>query len=61
MINYPWTRREKRMKGIKTISNTVKVLIDIFDEALEIGLLFYSKFGNSNSVRRLVLSMLWVK
>jgi len=46
------------MKGIKTISNTIKVLIDIFDEALEVGLLFYSEFGNSNSVRRLVLSML---
>ena len=37
MINYSRTRRKERMKGIKTISNTVKILVDIFDGALEVG------------------------
>jgi len=46
------------VKGIETISNTIKVLVDIFDGALKIGLLFHSKFGSSSSVRGLVLSVL---
>jgi len=58
MINYSQTKREERMKRIKTISNTIKVLVDVFDSTLGIGLLFHSKFGNSNSIRELVLSIL---
>ena len=46
------------MKGIKTVPNTVKVFVNVFDGALEVGLLFCSEFGSTNSVRGLVLSVL---
>jgi len=32
------------MKRVKTVPNTVKAFVDIFDGALEDGLLFHSKF-----------------
>ena len=46
------------MKGIETVPNAIKILINIFNGTLEIGLLFYGEFGSSSSVRGLVLSML---
>jgi len=49
------------MKGIEIASNTVKAFIDVFDGTLKVGLLFYNKFGSSNSVRRLILGMLSIK
>jgi len=58
MIDYPWTRRKERMKGIKTVPNTIKVFINVFDEALEISLLFCGEFSSTDSVRGLVFSML---
>jgi len=57
MINYPRTRGEERMKGIEAISDTVKVLIDILDGTLKVGLLFHSEFGSSSSMKGLILSM----
>ena len=58
MIDYPKTREKERIKRIEAISNTVKVLIDILDGALKVGLLFHSEFESSSSVRSSILSML---
>ena len=57
MIDYPRARKEEGVKGIKVVSNTIKMLVDILDGTLEIGLLFYVEFGSSNSVGRLILGM----
>ena len=46
------------MKRIETVPNAIKTLINIFNGALEIGLLFHGKFGSNSSVRGLVFSML---
>jgi len=61
MIDYPRTRGKERVKGIKAASNTIKMLIDVLDRTLKVGLLFYSKFGSSCSVRDLTLGMLRIK
>ena len=58
MIDYLKTREKERIKRIEAISNTVKVLIDILDGALKVGLLFHSEFESSSSVRSSILSML---
>ena len=58
MIVYLKTREKERIKRIEAISNTVKVLIDILDGALKVGLLFHSEFESSSSVRSSILSML---
>jgi len=46
--------RKERMKGIKTVPNTIKVFVNIFDRALEISLLFHSEFGSTDSCYDLV-------
>jgi len=61
MIDYPRTRRKERMKEIEAVSNPVEALIDIFDGAFKIGLLFHSEVGSGGSVRDLILSMLRVE
>jgi len=43
------------VKRIEAVSNTIKILVDIFDGTLKIGLLFHSEFGSSGSVRGLIL------
>ena len=60
MIDYPWPRKKKRMDRIEILSNTIEVFIGIFDRALEISLLFVSKFGSDHSVGQLPFGMLWV-
>jgi len=61
IINYLRTRRKECVKGIEAASNTIKTLVDILDRALEVGLLFYSKFGSSGSMRDLILSILRIQ
>jgi len=34
IIDYSRTRRKKRVKGIKAIPNTIKVLVNVLDGAL---------------------------
>jgi len=46
MIDYPRSRGEEGVKGVKAVSNAVEPLIDILDRALEVGLLFCSEFGS---------------
>jgi len=60
MIDYPRPRGEERVKRVEAASNAVKLLIDILDRALEVGLLFCSEFGNCSFVGGLILSMLRV-
>jgi len=55
IIGYPRTRREKRVKGIEAVSNTIKIFVDVLDGTLKVSLLLYSEFGSSNSVRGLIL------
>ena len=57
IIDYSRVRGEEGVKGVKAASNTVKALIDILDGTLEIGLLFHSEFGSSNSVRGLIFEI----
>jgi len=57
IIDYSRVRGEEGAKGVKAASNTVKALIDILDGTLEIGLLFHSEFGSSNSVRGLIFEI----
>jgi len=60
MINYPRSRGEEGVKGVEAVSNTVELLIDILDRALEAGLLFHSEFGSCGFVGSLILSMLGI-
>jgi len=60
MIDYSRTRREKKVKGIKAVSNAVEPFIDVFDRALEIVLLLHSEFGHCSFVGCLILSMLGI-
>ena len=60
MINYPRSRGEEGVKGVEAVSNAVEPLIDIFDRALEVSLLFRSEFGSCNFVGSLILSMLGI-
>jgi len=60
MIDYSRTRREKRVKGIKAVSNAVESFIDVLDRALEVSLLLHSKFGRCSFVRCLILSVLGI-
>jgi len=60
MINYLRSRGEEGVKGVEAVSNAVKPLIDIFDRALEVGLLFRSEFGSCNFVGSLILSILGI-
>jgi len=61
MIDYSRTREKKRVKEIETASNTIKMLIDIFNRTLKVGLLFHSKLRSNYSVRDLILGMLRIK
>jgi len=58
MIDYPRTRGKERMERVEAASNAIEMLINILDRALEVSLLFYSKFGSCGSVRDLILSIL---
>jgi len=58
MIDYPRSRGEKGVKGVEAVSNAIELLIDIFDRAFEVGLLFHGEFGSSGLVGGLILSML---
>jgi len=60
MIDYSRSRREEKVKGIKAVSNTVELLIDVLDKALEIGLLSHSELGHCSFVGCLILSMLGI-
>jgi len=60
MINYPRSRGEEGVKGIEAVSNAVELLIDVLDRALEVGLLFRSKFGCCSFVGCLILSVLGI-
>jgi len=57
MIDYLRTRGKERMERVEVASNAIKMLIDILDRALEIGLLFHSKFGSCSSAGNLIFSM----
>jgi len=58
IINYPRTRGKKRIERIEVAFNTIELLIDILDRALEVGLLFFSEFGSCGFVKDLIFSML---
>ena len=58
MIDYLRTRGKERMERVKAASNTIKMLIDILDRALEVGLLFHSELESYNFVGDLILSVL---
>jgi len=60
MIDYLRSRGEEGMKGVEAVSNTVELLIDVLDRALEIGLLFHGEFGSCGFVRSLILGMLGI-
>jgi len=60
MIDYPRSRGEERVKGVKAVSNAVEPLIDILDRALEVGLLFRDEFGSCGFVGHLILSVLGI-
>ena len=61
MIDYPRTRRKKRVKGIEVVSNPVEVLVDVLNGAFKVGLLFHSEVGSGSSVRSLILSVLRIE
>jgi len=61
MIDYPRSRREKRVKGIEAVSNPIEALIDILNGAFKIGLLFHNEVGSGSSVRGLILSVLRIR
>ena len=46
------------MERVEAAANTIGILIDILDRALEVGLLFGSEFGSCGSVGDLILSVL---
>ena len=58
IIDYLRTKEKEGMERVEAASNTIKLLIDILDGALEVGLLFFSEFGSCSFVRDLILSML---
>jgi len=58
IIDYPRPRGEEGVERVEAVSNTVELLINILDRALEVGLLFCSEFGSCSFVRGLILSML---
>jgi len=58
IINYPRTRGKEGIEKVEIAFNTIELLIDILDGALEVGLLFFSEFGSCGFVRDLILSML---
>jgi len=58
MINYPRTRGKEGIERVEVASNAIEMLINILDRALEVGLLFHSKFGSYSFVGDLILSML---
>jgi len=58
MIDYPRPRREEGVERVEVVSNTVELLIDVLDRALEVGLLFCSEFGSCSFVGGLILSVL---
>jgi len=60
MIDYPRSRGEEGVKGVKAVSNTVELLIDVLNRALEVGLLFCGEFGSCSFVGYLILSMLGI-
>jgi len=60
MINYLRSRGEEGVKGIEAVSNTVELLINILDRALEVGLLFRSEFGSCSFVGCLIFSVLGI-
>ena len=58
MIDYPRPRGEEGVERVEVVSNTVELLIDVLDRALEVGLLFCSEFGSCSFVGGLILSVL---
>jgi len=58
MIDYLRTRGKEGVKRVEAASNTVEILINILDRALEVGLLFRSEIGSCGFVGDLVLSIL---
>jgi len=60
MIDYPRTRREEGVKGVKAVSNAIEPFIDVLDRTLEVGLLSRSEFGRCSFVGYLILSVLGV-
>jgi len=58
MIDYPRSRGKKGVEGVKAVSDTIQLLIDILDRAFEIGLLFHGEFGSCGLVGGLILSVL---
>ena len=50
MIDYLRPRGEEGVKRVEAVSNTIELLIDILDRALEVGLLFCSEFGSCSFV-----------
>jgi len=58
IINYLRTRGKEGIEKVEIAFNTIELLIDILDGALEVGLLFFSEFGSCGFVRDLILSML---
>ena len=60
MIDYLRSRGKEGVKGIEAVSNTIELLIDVLDRALEVGLLLHSEFGRCGFVRCLILSVLGI-
>jgi len=60
MIDYLRSRGKEGVKGIKAVSNTIELLIDVLDRALEVGLLFRSEFERCSFVGCLILSVLGI-
>jgi len=60
MIDYLRSRGKEGVKGIEAVSNTIELLIDVLDRALEVGLLFRSEFGRCSFVGCLILSVLGI-
>jgi len=60
MIDYLRPRGEKRVKRVEVVSNTIELLINILNRALEVGLLFCSEFGSCSFMGNLLLSILRV-
>ena len=58
MIDYLRPRGEEGVERVKAVSNTVELLINVLDRALEVGLLFCHEFGSCSFVRGLILSVL---
>ena len=50
MIDYLRPRGKERVKRVEAVSNTIELLIDVLDRALEVGLLFCSEFGSCSFV-----------